>query len=226
MASSTLASAGGALEALRGVGLISHEELTEWNARFWQAVTGAPLPALPAEEAELPPSAPVDRAVTAVAVPVPGGEWPSPPTSRVQTIGFRRLIPGPDEEQAFGPGSLRILALVEYGDGVEVDWLFSLPADAESFAGERDSVAGELAALPPDEQARRLRDRDHHLRWAAVPHDFSLSDDVGTVYEHQGGGAHGGRFTFRGQQRFAPGLPPGTRRVGIRAGEVDFTLTL
>ena len=221
--SSALASAGGALEALRGVGLISYDEFSEWFARFWEAITGEPLPEMPAQQELLrtPPS--VSQTVTAVpvpavAVPVPGIEIPPPPTPRFQSLGFRRLIPGPDEEKAFGRGTLRILALVEYEDGVEVDWLFSLSPNADSFAADRDVVAGELDALPAEEQVRRLQDRDRHLRWAAAPHDFKLSDDVGTVYEPQGGGAHGGLVTIRGQQGFAPALPAEATRADIDVG--------
>jgi hypothetical protein len=222
--SSALASAGGALEAFRGVGLISHEELTEWFARFWEAITEEPLPYVPQEE-ETQTATAVSQTVTAVAVPMPGVEVPLPPTPRFQSIGFRRLISGPDEEKALGPGVLRILALVVYGDGVEVDWLFSLPPNADTFAAERD-VAGELDELPPDEQVRRLQDRDRHLRLYATPHDFALSDDVGTVYEMQGGGAGGGPVTIHGEQGFAPTLPPEARRVYVDADGVRFTVTV
>lgn len=221
--SSTLAHAGGALEALRGLGLISHEEMIEWNARFWEAITGEPLPSAPTQEEVVGSATSVSQA-TAVAVPVPGVEVPPPPTPRFQSIGFRRLIPGPDEERALGPGVLRVLALVVYEDGVEVDWLLSLPPDSDLFAAERNAVAGELDALPADEQARRLQDRDVHLRWAVMPRDFALSDDVGTVYERQGGGAHGGFVSVRGQQGFAPTLPPQATRVGVDADGVSFTV--
>jgi hypothetical protein len=219
-----LASAGGALEALRELGLISAEELQEWNARFWNAISDEQLPSVPTRTAETESS--VSETVTAVAVPVPGVEVPLPPTPRFQSIGFRRLIPGPGEEKAFGPGLLRILALVVYDDGIEVDWLFSLPPNADTFAAERDAVAGELDALPPDEQVRRLRDRDRHLRWGATPHDFALSDDVGTVYEMQGGGAHGGFVTIRGQQGFAPTLPTEAKQVDVDVDGVRFAVTV
>jgi hypothetical protein len=166
------------------------------------------------------------QTVSAVAVPVPGLEVPPPPTARFQSIGFRRLIPGPDEEKAFGPGILRILALAVFEDGVEIDWLFSLPPNADPFASERDAVAGELDALPPAEQVRRLQERDRHLRWAAAPHDIALADDVGTVYQRQGGGAHGGFVTIRGQQGFAPTLPAEATRVDVDANGARFALTV
>ena len=50
---SALASAGGTLEALRGVGLISHEESTQWSARFWEAITGETHPAVSEQEGEI-----------------------------------------------------------------------------------------------------------------------------------------------------------------------------
>jgi hypothetical protein len=227
--SSALASAGGGLEALRGVGLISHEELTEWNMRFWEAITGEPSPTLPAheEETESATSTSQTASAVAIAVPIPGVEVQPLPTPRFQSVGFRRLIPGPDEQKPLGSGVLRILALVAYEDGVEVDWLFSLPPDADTFAAERDAVAGELAALPLNEQVRRLQDRDRHLRWAATPHDFVLSDDVATVYERQGGGAHGsGLVTVRGQQGFAPTLPAEATHVYVDADGLRFTVTV
>ena len=222
--SSTLASAGGTLEALRGVGLISHEEFTEWSARFWEAITGERLPAGPTKGEESRTETSVTETATAIAIPVPGVEVPAPATPRFQSIGFRRLIPGPDDEQALGPGVVRILALVVYEDGVEVDWLFSLPPNDDTYAAERDAVAGELDALPPDEQARRLRDREHHLRWAAAPRDFALSDDLGTVYERQGGGASGGFVTIRGHQGFAPTLDPEATHAYVDADGLRFTV--
>jgi hypothetical protein len=223
--SSALASAGGALEALRGVGLISDAEASEWNARFWEAITGERLPELPAvaDEDALPS---VTDMATAVAVPVPGAEAAAPPIPAFQAIGFRRLIPGPDEERAHGPGVLRIVALLVFEDGVEVDWLFSFPPDADLFAPERDAVAGDLAALPPQEQADRLRYRDHLLRYRAVPYDFALSDDVGTAYQPHGGGAGGGPVTIHGHQGFTPTLPAEATRVYIDAGEAKFTMTI
>jgi hypothetical protein len=222
--SSALASAGGALEALRGVGLISYEELQDWNSRFWEAITGEPLPSMPTWDETVSETL-VSHTDTAVSVAVPGVEVPAPLTPRFESTGFRRLIPGPDDEQALGPGVLRILALVEYKDGVEVDWLYSLPRSADTFAAERDAVAGELDALPADEQLRRLQHRDLRLRWATPP-DFALSDDVGTIYQPQGGGAHGGFATVRGQQGFAPTLPPEATQVYVDADGVRFTVTV
>jgi hypothetical protein len=223
--SSALASAGGVLEALRGVGLLSDAEASEWHARFWEAITGERLPELPAvaDEDALPS---VMDTATAVAVPVPGVEATAPPIAAFQAIGFRRLIAGPDEERPFGPGVLRIVALLVFEDGVEVDWLYSFPPDAELFAAERDAVAGDLAALPPQEQADRLRYRDHLLRYRAVPYDFALSDDVGTPYQPHGGGAGGGPVTIRGHQSFTPTLPAQARRVYVDAGEARFTLSV
>jgi hypothetical protein len=157
---------------------------------------------------------------------MPGVDVRPPPAPRFQSIGFQRLIPGHDEEKTFGAGVLRILALVQYADGVEVDWLFSLPPDTDSFAAEWDAVTRELDALPPDEQLRRLQDRGRHLRWAATPNDFGLSDDVGTVYEQQGGGAHGGFVTIRGQQGFAPTLPAEATRVYVVADAARFTVAV
>jgi hypothetical protein len=224
--SSALASAGGALEALRELGLISHEELQEWNSRFWEAITGEPLPVAPTHAEEIRTETSVTQTATAVAVPIPGVEVPPPPGPRFQSIGFRRLIRGPDEEKAFGPGLLRILALIVYEDGVEVDWLFSLPPGVDTFAAQRDAVARELDALPRAEQLRRLQDRDRQLRWHATPRDFALSDDTGTVYEMQGGGAHGGFVTVRGQQGFAPTLPRGATEMYVDADRVRFTVTV
>ena len=223
---SSLASASGSLAALRGVGLISHEESSEWYARFMEAITGEPLPPVSEQEGEMRSETSVATTATAVAVPVPGLEVQPPPTPPFQAIGFRRLIPGPDEESALGPGVLRILALLVFEDGVEVDWLFSLPPNTDTFAAERDAVAGDLAALPPDEQVRRLQERDRHLRWAATPRTFALSDDVGTAYEPQSGGAHGGYVTIHGQQAFVPTLPAAATRVYVEADEARFTVTV
>jgi hypothetical protein len=224
--SSALASAGGALEALRGVGLISDEEFNEWQPRLWEAITGEPLPTVRTRQGEIRTATSATTTVTAVAAPVPGAGVPPPPTPRFQAIGFRRLIPGPDEEQAVGPGVLRILALGQYEDGVEVDWLFSLPPDADMFAAERDAVAADLGALPPAEQVRRLQARDRRLRWSVAPGDFSLSDDVGTLYQPEGGGAYGGFVTIRGQRGFTPTLPAQATCVYVLADGARFTVTV
>jgi hypothetical protein len=224
--SSALASAGGALEALRELGLISHEELQEWNSRFWEVITGEPLSSAPTHAEEIRTDTSVTQTVTAVAVPMPGVEVPLPPAPRFQSIGFRRLIRGPDEEKAFGPGLLRILALIVYEDGVEVDWLFSLPPNVDTFAAERGAVAQELDALPRDEQVRRLQDRDRQLRWHATPREFALSDDTGTAYERQGGGAHGGFVTIRGQQGFSPTIPREATEIYVDADGVRFAVTV
>jgi hypothetical protein len=224
--SSGLASAGGALEALRGVGLISDEEFSEWQPRFWEAITGEPLATVPTHEREIQTATSVTKTATTVAVPVPGAHVPPPPTPRFQAIGLQRLIPGPEKEHAVGPGVLRILALVQYENGVEVDWLFSLPPDTDIFAAERDAVAGELVALPPAEQADRLRARDRRLRWSVAPADFSLSDDAGTVYQPEGGGAHGGCVTMRGQRGFTPTLAAEATRAYVLADGAKLTVPL
>jgi hypothetical protein len=224
--SAALASAGGALEALRDLGLISHEELQEWNSRFWEVITGEPLPVVPTHAEEVRTETSVVQTETAVAVPIPGVKVSPPPAPRFQSIGFRRLILGPDEEKAFGPGLLRILALIVYEDGVEVDWLFSLPPNVDTFAAQRDAVARELDALPRDEQVRRLQDRDRQLRWHATPREFALSDDTGTAYEMQGGGAHGGFAAIRGQQGFSPTLPRDATEIYVDADEVRFAVTV
>jgi hypothetical protein len=222
---SALASAGGALEALRGVGLISDEEFSQWHPRLWEATTGEPPPQAPTHE-EVRTATSVTKTATAVALPVPGANVAPPPPPRFQAIGFQRLIPGPDAEQKLGPGVLRILALVQYEDGVEVEWLFSLPPAADALAAERDAVAGELDALPPAEQADRLRARDRRLRWPLAPGNVSLSDDVGTVYQPQSGGAHGGFITIRGLRGFTPTLAAQATRAYVLADGAKFTLTV
>jgi hypothetical protein len=225
---STIAHAGGALEALRGVGLVSDEEFAEWNARFWEAATGEPPPSPP--EHMPPPSKGdgEDAAATSVAVAMaaPIGDAPPLPRPRFQEVGFRRLIPGPDEEKVFGPGRVRILALVVFDDGVDVEWLFSLARDQDLFATEREAVAKDLDALPAEEQARRLEDRDRHLRWHAAPRELGLSDDVGTAYQMQGGGAHGGFVTLRGHQGFAPTIPPEATEMYVDADHARFTVSV
>jgi hypothetical protein len=223
---SALAGAGGALEALRGVSLISDEEFSQWQPRFWEAITGEPLPTVPTHEEQVRTATSVTKTATAVALPVPGANVAPPPPPRFQAIAFQRLIPGPDEEHKLGPGVLRVLALVQYEDGVEVEWLFSLPPEADVVAAERDAVAGELDALPPAEHADRLRERDRRLRWSLAPGDVSLSDDVGTVYQPQSGGAHGGFITIRGHRGFTPTLAAQATRAYVLTDDAKFTLAV
>ena len=101
-----------------------------------------------------------------------------------------------------------------------------MPPNTDTFAAERDAVAGDLAALPPDEQVRRLQERDRRLRWAARPRSFALSDDVGTVYEPQSGSTHGGYVTIHGQQAFVPTLPTAASCVYVEADAARFTVTV
>jgi hypothetical protein len=52
--SSALASAGGAVEALGGVGLILDAEASEWNARVWAALTGEASESRPTRKKSAP----------------------------------------------------------------------------------------------------------------------------------------------------------------------------
>jgi len=210
----TLMTFNAALEALKGVGAISDEEMAEWMNRMLVALGEQPLePSRPGtarlisfggRRSQRPPRPP-----------------DPPPVSR-----FLGLVPveEPDRPLAYG-GRIQILGVELYSDKVSVNWrLAPLPDPEALFADELADQAPDLDGLSDDFKTI-LRDKLTQ-RLQMQRRSLSLSDDVGTEFRSTGGGSGGGGSERRGNSDFVPGVPAEAKRLVVRWDQLDFDVPL
>ena len=210
----TLMTYNAALEALKGVGAISQEEMADWNNRMRVVLGEKPFEPLPPGTARLVNFG-GKRAQQPERPPDP------PPVSR-----FICLVPAelPDRPLPYG-GRIQILGVELYSHSVSVNWrLAPLPDPEVLFAEELAQQEPDLEDLS-DDFKKILRDKLVE-RLQMQRRSLSLSDDIGTQYLFRSGGGGGGHNERRGHQEFAPGVPPQAHRLVVHWDEMDFEVAL
>jgi hypothetical protein len=210
----TLMTFNAALNALKGVGAVSEEEMADWMNRMLVALGEEALKPLPPGTARLINFG-GSRREHASRPPDP------PPESR-----FLGLVPvhGPDRPLDYG-GRIQILGVELYSDKVSINWrLAPLPDPDALFAAELAEQEPDLDGLS-DDFKKILRDKlKHHLQMQR--RSMTLSDDVGTDFRWTGGGAGGGGNERRGHSDFTPGVPSKTIRLIVGWDQLEFEVVL
>jgi hypothetical protein len=203
-----------ALAALKGVGAISDEEMTDWSNRMLVALGEQPLEPVPPGTARLI-SFRRKRSQASPRQPDP------PPDSR-----FVGLVPvkQPDRPLPYG-GRIQLLGVELYSDKISVNWRISpLPDPEAMFADELAAQAPDLEGLS-DDFKKILRDKLIR-RLQMQRRSVSVTDDLGTAFRPTGGGSGGGGNERRGHSDFAPGLRAEATRLTVRWDEVEFEVPL
>jgi hypothetical protein len=203
-----------ALSALRGVGALSDEEMTDWTNRMLVVLGEEPLEPLPPGTGRLinfggkrshRPQRPPDP----------------PPASK-----FLGLVPvdEPDRPLAYG-GRIQILGVELYSDKVSVNWRLAPLPDPEAL------FAAELAAQEPDLEG--LSDdfkkilRDKLIQGLQMQRrSLALTDDVGTEFRGSCGGSGGGGNEKAGTLGLRPGLPTDAKRLIVYWDQLEFVVPL
>jgi hypothetical protein len=211
----TLMTFNAALAALKGVGAISDEELSDWTNRMLVALGEEPLE-------PLPDIAGVGR-VRLISF---GGKRAPRPPDPPPLSRFIALVPvnEPDRPLEYG-GRIQVLGIELYSDKVAVNWrLAPLPDYEAVFAAELADQDPDLEGLP-DDFKKILRDKLVH-RLQMQKRFINLADDVGTVYRSTGGGSGGGGDERRGNSDFAPRVPVEARRLSVQWDQIVFEVQL
>jgi hypothetical protein len=203
-----------ALAALKGVGAVSDEEMTDWTNRMLVVLGERPLEPLPPGTGRL-----INfggrRSQRPQRSPDP------PPASR-----FLALVPvnEPDRALAYG-GRIQVLGVELYSDKVSVNWrLAPLPDPEALFAVELAAQEPDLEGLS-DDFKKILRDKlIQQLQMQR--RSLTLTDDVETEYRWTGGGSGGGGNERRGHSDFAPGLPAEAKELTVRWDQMEFAVPL
>lgn len=210
----TLMTFNAALSALKGVGAVSQEEMTEWTNRMLVALGEEPLEPLPPGTTRLISFGGRER-------PHPIRPPDPPPESR-----FLGLVPvdEPDRPLDYG-GRIQILGVELYSDKASVNWrLAPLPDPDALFAAELAEQEPDIEDLS-DDFKKILRDKlKHQLQMQR--RSVSLADDVGTAFRWSGGGSGGGGNERRGHSDFAPGVPAEAGRLMVGWDQLEFEVVL
>jgi hypothetical protein len=213
--SRTLMTFNAALAALKGVGAISDEEMTDWTNRMLVALGKEPLEPLPP-----------GMGVRLISVGTKRTQRPARPPDPPPASQFLGLVPvdEPDRPLAHG-GRIQILGVELYSDKVAVNWrLAPLPDPEALFADELADQEPDLEGLS-DDFKKILRDKLIH-RLQMQRGSLTLADDVGTEFGSTGGGSGGGANERRGHADFAPGAPASAKRLTVGWDEIDFAVLL
>jgi hypothetical protein len=202
-----------ALSALKGVGVISDEEMADWTNRILVALGEQPLEPLPAGTVRL-----INF----------GGKTKGPirPPDQSPVSRFLGLVPvnQPDRPLTYG-GRIQILGVELYSDKVSVNWrLAPLPDPEALFADELALQDPDLEGLSEDFK-KILRDKLIQ-RLEMQRRSLSLTDDVGTAFRLTGGGSGGGGNERRGHSDFAPGVHSEATRLRVHWDEMEFEVPL
>ena len=209
----TLLTFNAALAALKGVGAVSEEEMTEWTNRMLVALGEEPLRPSPPGTARL------------ISFGGKTARPPRPPDPPVESR-FLGLVPAtePDRPLEYG-GRVQILGVELYSDKVSVNWrLAPLPDPEALFADELAQQEPDLEGLS-DDFKKILRDKLVH-RLQMQRRSVGLTDDVGTVFHPTSGGSGGGGNERRGHSDFVPGAPPAATLLIVHWDEMEFEIPL
>jgi hypothetical protein len=203
-----------ALAALKGVGAISDEEMSDWTNRMLVVLGEEPLKPLPPGTARI------------INFGGKRSQRPPRPPDPPAASKFLGLVPveEPDRPLGYG-GRIQILGVELYSDKIAVNWRLAPLPDPESlFAAELAEQEPDLGGLA-DDFKKILRDKliqQLQMRRRSI----TLADDVGTQYRGTGGGSGGGGNERRGHSDFAPGLPAEAQRLIVRWDQMEFAVPL
>lgn len=220
----TLAHVGGALEAFRLSDALTEAEFMDWGRRVGEAA-GLILP---------PADAPrgLYAAHFAEDPPKPGAPPAPPPASRFPQVDwssytrFNRVVAGPDNELEIAGGSFRVLSLELYENRMRFHWRIAPRYDVDAlYAEDARTHTRDTEGLPHAEREQLLQRWRGHQQ-GRMWHELSVTDDVGTAYEHIGGGSSGHDNEILGSQLVAPAPPDSASVVTIhlRGERFDFRL--
>jgi hypothetical protein len=210
--SQTLASFGGAIEALRAVAAISPEEAHDSMNLMLLALGLEPMEPVPTNSA-------VARAVSPREI--------APPLSRPPLARFLTLIPVAEADRPlpFG-GRVQILGIERYDTKVTVAWrLAPLPNVEEQFAGHLELLERDIEGLPDDERQRLRLDFRQRLNRPGMD-ELALSDDLGTDYQQAGASSGGGNDERVGRTQFRPAIPDQASQLTVHWGELHFEVAI
>ena len=191
----------GSLNGLLYVNAIDQEEHYVW--------TGKMLTALGFSVPERPSSTTTEfgTTMTMPLIYLGDGDRPEPPPVVRPKSHLLNSVPGPDADFPFHGSLFRVYQAEVFTSSVVVSWrLTGTPNVAEIFPEEMMELETDLEGLDTwaaDELRRKIVGRLE--QWGL--YKFTLTDDLGTVYEPKGGN-RGNRFgAMEGLQVFTPAPP-------------------
>jgi hypothetical protein len=140
---------------------------------------------------------------------------------------FLRMIPvnNPDLPLPFG-GRIQILGVEMYDRCVRVAYRIAPLPNVESLIrqvlSDHDTSTEHL---PPEERKRLRAEFEFKMNHAAEP-GLSLTDDLGTPYHAASSHGGGGGNERVGRTQFFPAIPPGTTKLIVHWGELEFPVDL
>ncbi len=206
-----------AVDALAFVGMVDHDEISEWTNRCLVALGEKPL-----EPLNPRPGVAVARLVGFGADPPES----KPPVPR-PTPELIRLVPTntPALPTRHG-GRFQLLGVEIYDTQVTVGWRFAPLPDNESLLGEGLAELDADTEGMPEDQRLAMRKQFLHRRHDAARMMIVITDDVGTEYRPMGGGASGGGDERIGRTTVAPAPPMGVTRLIVRWEDVEQVVAL
>lgn len=211
----TLVTFHAALSALKGVGAINDEEMTDWTNRMLVVVGEKPLEPLPP-----------GSGAWIMNFRGKGSHHLSRPADPPPASKFLGLVPAkePDRPLSYG-GRIQILGVELYSDKVSVNWrLAPLPDPELLFAPELAEQEPDLDGLSDDFKKILRGKLIQQLQMRR--RSLTLTDDAGTEYRGTGGGSGGGGNERRGHQDFTPGVPSEAMRLIVHWDEMEFSVPL
>lgn len=221
---STLSHAAGGMEALRAAGAVSDSEFTDWIRRIGEAAglilppPDAPRGLYPARFVEDPPKP--------GAPPAPPPASTTPPVEWDSYARFIRLLPGPDDELMIAGGRFRVLGLELYDKRMRLHWRIAPPPDVDSLYAEDATAAERDSAGLPEHEREELRFRRRGHQQGRIWHELTVTDDVGTAYQHIGAGSSGYENEILGTQVVVPGPPASAAVVTVELRGARFDIPL
>ena len=125
------------------------------------------------------------------------------------------------EATHFSGGRMRVLAIERYETKFAVKWEFSFPEDTASLlsAGDEAEVQDRVRSRSYKNAAERDK-RQVEWRRLGFLRRLTVTDDLGTEYEHVGGGGGVSAFVANWRSTFTPAISGATSSLTIRHGEM------
>jgi hypothetical protein len=191
----------GSLNGLLYVNAIDWDEHYLWTGKMLTAL-GFAVPERPTSK-----TTPLGTTITMPVIYLGDADPPEPPPVVRSKSHLLNSVPGPDVDYSFHGSLFRVDQVEMYTSRVVVSWrLTGSPNIAEIFPEVMLELEADLEGLDDwaaDELRRKIESRLE--RWGL--YTFTLTDDLGTVYE-SGGPHRGNRFgVMEGHQGFNPTVP-------------------
>jgi hypothetical protein len=191
----------GSLNGLLYANAIDWDEHDIWAGKMLTAL-GFAVPERPSSK-----TTPAGTTMTMPLIYLGDGDPPEPPVVVHPKSPLLHSVPGPETDFPFHGSLFRVDSVDLYTSTVVVSWrLTGSPNFAAIFPGEIAELEADLEGLDDWAADELRRKAESQLeRWAL--YRFTLSDDLGTVYEPYGTN-RGSRFgVVEGHQAFKPTAP-------------------